>query len=138
MLSLLVGALERLEEHRDGELPTNGILELVLIPTESIRILPKKNEKPVTDRKSGVWHIGKVGCGIWAPWECETCLLFDELHALPVECFDGLVDVLARIVAVREAESLAPVAKVRRDDDEILGVSEKRREDLSVARLRCL
>ena len=48
-------------------------------------------------------------------------LLLDEMHAFPVEIFDGLVDRAVGGVIVCEPEALPPVAKVRGDDEERRG-----------------
>lgn len=44
--------------------------------------------------------------------------LLDQVHALLVQVLDGLPDLAVPLVKVRVLESLAPVAKVRRDDEQ--------------------
>lgn len=56
----------------------------------------------------------------------------DQIHAHLVQHLDPLVDRAVRLLVVRVPEAGAPVAKVGRDDEEILRVGQVRRQDLAV------
>lgn len=57
---------------------------------------------------------------------------FDQVHAHLVQDFDPLVNGTVRVLVVRIPEASSPMAKIGRDDEEILRIRKVRRQDFAV------